>query len=98
MMGKDTDTVNIEEMKQNIDLIMQQIPIFKEEFTKISKSKVELSSVDIEKIINNALSKGELSIFQRRIVEGFYDTWMAVFMMVGSDKEALQIVFNMIGI
>lgn len=98
MIGKENDSVSTEEMKQNIELIKEQIPIFKKEFTKIAKNKVELNSSDIEKIINNALKSGELSIFQERIMTGFYDTWMAVFMMVGSDKEALQIVFNMIGV
>ncbi|AFS79553.1 hypothetical protein Curi_c25580 [Gottschalkia acidurici 9a] len=96
MQNENENTVTPKEMKLNIELIKKNLPIFKEEFNKIARSKVEVNARDIDKIINKALDKGELSIFERRIMNGFYETWMAIFMMVGSDREALEIVFRMI--
>lgn len=96
MNTKDENAVTPQEMKQHIELIKRNIPIFKEKFSKVAKSKVEVNGRDIDKIISQALKEGNLNPFEERIMNGFYESWMAIFMMVGSDREALEIIFRMI--
>lgn len=92
----DSSLVTLEEMKENFELIKSEIPRFKEKFTTVSKLKTELDNIDIDRIINESIDEANLNKTDTRIVEGFYETWMSVFMMVGSDREALEIVFKMI--
>lgn len=93
---EDSSLVTPEEMKENFELIKTQIPRFKEKFTTASKLKTEITNMDINRIINESVNEANLNEADTRIIEGFYETWMSVFMMVGSDREALEIVFKMI--
>ncbi len=95
-MKHDQDTVSPKEMKDNLPLIKAQIPIFKSKFSEVSKVKLEVTNNDIDRIIKAALKAGDLNKDEERIMNGFYETWMAIFSMVGSDREALEITFKMI--
>lgn len=95
-MKDDYDLVTPKEMKENITLIKAQIPIFKEKFSEVSKVKLEVTNNDTDRIIKEALKAGNLNEDEERIMNGFYETWMAIFSMVGSDREALEIAFKMI--
>lgn len=92
----DKDLVTLKNMKENIDLIKKQIPTFKHKFSKVSKTKLEVSNIDIDRIITESVLEADLNDEESKILNGFYETWMSIFMMVGSDREALEIVFRMI--
>lgn len=93
------ETVSPEEMKSNIKLIEKHIPIMKDRLSKKLREKEgKLSSIDIEDIIESSLKECNLAPEGKRIVEGFYETWMSIFMMVGSDKESLIIALRAIGV
>lgn len=92
----DKDLVTLKDMKDNIDLIKSEIPTFKHKFSKVSKTKLEVSNIDIDRIITESVIDANLDGEKTKILNGFYETWMSIFMMVGSDKEALEIVFRMI--
>lgn len=93
------ETVSPEEMKANIKLIEKHIPIMKERLSKKLREKEgKLNSIDVEYIIESSLNECNLAPEGRRIVEGFYETWMSIFMMVGSDKESLIIALRAIGL
>lgn len=95
----EVETVSPEEMKANIKLIEKHIPIMKEKLSnKLREKEGKLQSKDIEDIIEGPLKECNLAPEGRRIVEGFYETWMSIFMMVGSDKESLIIALRAIGI
>ncbi|KNF08253.1 hypothetical protein CLPU_8c00180 [Gottschalkia purinilytica] len=99
MDNTEEQIVSPEEMRANIEIIKGHLPIFKNNFTKFAKQKNgDITSGEIDKIINESLKQGNLSEKGLRIVNSFYETWMAVFMMVGNDKEALEIVFRMLGL
>ena len=91
----DGDLVTPKEMKENIGLIKAQIPNFKKRFSEISKVKLKVSNIDIDRIIRASVEEENLNDEEKRIMNGFYETWMAIFDMVGSDREALEIVFKM---
>ncbi len=95
-MDNNEDIITPKEMKENIDLIKSQIPNFKKRFSEVSNRKLEVSNFDISKIISESIEKENLNSEEKRIMGGFYETWMSIFMMVGSDREALEIVFRMI--
>lgn len=95
-MDHDIDAITPKEMKENIDLIKSQIPNFKKRFSEVSKVKLEVSNFDINKIITESVEKEDLNDEEKRIMNGFYETWMAIFMIMGSDREALEVVFRMI--
>lgn len=93
------ETVSPEEMRENFKLIEKNIPIMKEKLSKKLREKNgELSSIDIEQLIVSSLDESKLAPAGRRILEGFYETWMSIFMMVGNDKESLIIALRTIGI
>lgn len=92
----DVDLVSLKAMKDKLDLIKSQIPTFIKNFSAVSKSKVEVSNIDIDRIIKKSVDESDLNEEDTELINGFYETWMSVFMMVGSDKEALEIVFKMI--
>lgn len=92
----DKDLVTLKDMKENIDLIKKQIPTFKYKFSKVSKTKLEVSNIDIDRIITESVLEANLNGEEAKVLNGFYETWMSIFMMVGSDREALEIVFRMI--
>lgn len=92
----DEDIVGLEEMKQHFELIKQHIPNFKKNFSEVAKNKLNVTNIDIHKITEKSLKEAGLNREETRIIEGFYGTWMSIFMMVGSDREALEIVFKMI--
>lgn len=95
-MKDDYDTVSPKEMKENLALIKAQIPNFKAKFSEVSKVKLEVTNNDIDRIIKEAIKAGQLNEDEERIMNGFYETWMAIFSMVGSDREALEVTFKMI--
>ncbi len=92
----DDELVTPKEMKENIDLIKSQIPNFKKRFSVVSKVKLKISNIDINRIIKESVENENLNDEEKRIMNGFYETWMSIFTMVGSDREALEIVFRMI--
>ncbi len=92
----DVDLVSLKAMKDNLDLIKSEIPTFIKNFSEVSKSKLEVSNLDIDRIIKRSVNESVLNEEDTELINGFYETWMSVFMMVGSDKEALEIVFKMI--
>ena len=92
----DKELVSLKEMKENLDLIKSEIPTFKHKFSKVAKTKLELSNIDIDRIITESVKAANLNEKDTKIINGFYETWMSIFMMVGSDREALEIVFKMI--
>lgn len=92
----DDELVTPQEMKENIALIKAQIPNFKRRFSEISKVKLKISNIDIDRTIKASVEEENLNDDEKRIMNGFYETWMSVFSMVGSDREALEIVFRMI--
>ena len=92
----DIDLVSLKAMKDNLDLIKSEIPRFIKNFSEVSKTKLEVSNIDIDRIIKKSVDESDLSKENTELINGFYETWMSIFMMVGSDKEALEIVFKMI--
>lgn len=93
------DTVSPDEMKQNFNIIEKNIPIMKEKLSKkLRENEGKLKSMDIEELIVTSLDESKLAPAGRRILEGFYETWMSIFMMVGNDKESLIITLRTIGI
>lgn len=95
----DVDTVSPEEMKSNFKLIEKNIPIMKEKLSrKLREKEGVLKSMDIEELIDSSLDESGLAPAGRRILEGFYEIWMSIFMMVGNDKESLIIALRTIGI
>ncbi len=92
----DKDLVSLKEMKENLDLIKSEIPRFKDNFSKVAKNKLKLNNIDIDRIIRESVEAADLDEKDTKVLNGFYETWMSVFMMVGSDREALEIVFRMI--
>lgn len=92
----DEDLVSLTEMKENFELIKEHIPNFKKNFNEISDNKLNVTNIDIHKITEKSIKEANLNKEDERIIDGFYGTWMSIFMMVGSDKEALEIVFKMI--
>ena len=92
----DEDIVSLTEMKENFELIKEHIPNFKKNFNEISDNKLNVTNIDIHKITEKSIKEANLNKEDERIIDGFYGTWMSIFMMVGSDKEALEIVFKMI--
>lgn len=92
----DEDLVSLTEMRENFELIKEHIPNFKKNFNEISDNKLNVTNIDIHKIIEKSIKEANLNKEDERIIDGFYGTWMSVFMMVGSDREALEIVFKMI--
>jgi hypothetical protein len=52
----------------------------------------------MQELIDSSLDESQLAPSGRRILEGFYETWMSIFMMVGNDKEALIVALRTIGI
>lgn len=99
MFNKESDVVSHEEMRNNFHTIKSHLPIFKIKFDKVlrdSDGDVSVSSLDT--LIKEALEEGNLNFAEKRILNGFYETWMAIFMMVGSDKQSLEILFKSIGI
>lgn len=93
---EDEDLVSLTEMKENFELIKEHIPNFKKNFNEISDNKLNVTNIDIHKITEKSIKEANLNKEDERIIDGFYGTWMSIFMMVGSDKEALEIVFKMI--
>lgn len=92
------DTVSVEEMNKNFNIIEKNIPILKNKLSKELREKEgNLSSRDIERILDASLDEASLAPRGRRILEGFFEMWMGVFMMVGSDKESLIIALRMLG-
>ncbi len=83
-------------MKENFELIKEHIPNFKKNFNEVSENKLNVTNIDIHKITEKSVEEANLNEEETRIVDGFYGAWMSIFMMVGSDKEALEIVFKMI--
>ena len=94
--GDDEDIVSLTEMKDNFELIKEHIPNFKKNFNEVSDNKLNVTNIDIHKITEKSLKEANLNKEDEKIVDGFYGAWMSIFMMVGSDKEALEIVFKMI--
>ncbi|OHW63473.1 hypothetical protein EUAN_03370 [Andreesenia angusta] len=95
----DVDTVSPKEMLDNFKLIEKNIPIMKDRLSKKLREKDGvLKSVDIEELIESSLDESGLAPAGRRILEGFYEIWMSIFMMVGNDKESLIIALRTIGI
>jgi hypothetical protein len=95
----DVDTVSPKEMVDNFKLIEKNIPIMKDRLSKKLREKNgELKSIDIEELIESSLDESGLAPAGRRILEGFYEIWMSIFMMVGNDKESLIIALRTIGI
>lgn len=92
----DKDLVSLKEMKANLELIKSEIPTFKHNFSKVAKTKLELNNIDIDRIIRESVEAANLNEKDTKIINGFYETWMSIFMMVGSDREALEIAFKMI--
>ena len=92
--ASDIDLVSLKAMKENLDLIKSEIPTFIKNFSEVSKSKLEVSNIDIDRIIKKSVDESDLNEEDTELINGFYETWMSVFMMVGSDKEALEIVFK----
>lgn len=97
--GLDVETVSPKEMKENFKLIEKNIPIMKDKLSKKLREKNgSLSSMDIEELIVSSLEESCLAPAGKRILEGFYEIWMSIFMMVGNDKESLIIALRTIGI
>lgn len=95
----DVDTVSPKEMLDNFKLIEKNIPTMKDRLSKKLREKDGvLKSADIEELIDSSLDESGLAPAGRRILEGFYEIWMSVFMMVGNDKESLIIALRTIGI
>lgn len=95
----DVDTVSPKEMLDNFKLIEKNIPTMKDKLSKKLREKDGvLKSADIEELIDSSLDESGLAPAGRRILEGFYEIWMSVFMMVGNDKESLIIALRTIGI
>lgn len=90
------DIVTPAEMKENLEMIKEQIPTFKKNFSEVSKNKLNVTNIDIHRIIEKSVKEADLNEADTRVLDGFYGTWMSIFMMVGSDREALEIVFKMI--
>jgi hypothetical protein len=97
--GLDIETVSPKEMKENFKIIEKNIPIMKEKLSKKLREKDgKLTSMEIEELIVSSLDESSLAPAGRRILEGFYEIWMSIFMMVGNDKESLIIALRTIGI
>lgn len=95
----DVETVSPKEMVDNFKLIEKNIPIMKDKLSKKLRDRNgELKSIDIEELIESSLNESGLAPAGRRILEGFYEIWMSIFMMVGNDKESLIIALRTIGI
>ncbi|MDO5707263.1 MAG: hypothetical protein Q4P31_01305 [Andreesenia angusta] len=94
----DIDTVSVEEMNKHFNIIEKNIPILKEKLSReLRQSNGELKSRDIERILDESLDEASLAPKGRRILEGFFEMWMGVFMMIGSDKESLIVALRMLG-
>jgi len=99
MINNDLDIVSNEEMKDNFHVIRKHLPIFKAKFDKVLRDTNGDASVsDLDILIKESLKEGDLNFSEKRILNGFYETWMAIFMMVGSDKKSLEILFQSIGV
>lgn len=94
----EVDTVSLEEMNKHFNIIEKNIPILKNKLSKELREKDgNLNSRDIERILDESLDEASLAPAGRRILEGFFEIWMGVFMMMGSDKESLIVALRMLG-
>lgn len=94
----DVETVSVEEMKKHFNIIEKNIPVMKEKLSsKLREKNGDLTSSDIEELIVSSLKEASLAPAGNRVLEGFYETWMSIFMMVGNDKESLIIALRTLG-
>jgi len=99
MINKDYEVVSEEEMRDNLDVIKRHLPIFKLRFDNASnKIDRDLTAEEMDIIIKESLNEGNLNFAEKRVLGGFYESWMVLFMMVGNDKEALKLLFQHIGV
>jgi hypothetical protein len=95
MINYDSDIVSNEEMKDNFHVIKKHLPIFKDKFDIVLRDTDGDASVsDLDRLIRESLEEGNLNFSEKRILNGFYETWMAIFMMVGSAEKSLEILFR----
>ncbi len=94
----DVDTVSNEEMLKHFNIIEKNIPIMKKNLSdKLRETEGNISSIQIEEVLVKSLDEAGLAPTGRRILEGFFEIWMGVFMMIGNDKESLIVALRMIG-
>jgi len=99
MINNDSDIVSGEEMRENFHVIRKHLPIFNDKFDKILRETdgdVPVSKMDI--LIKESLEEGNLNFSEKRMLNGFYETLMAIFMMVGDPEKSLDILFKDIGV
>jgi len=98
VLNNDTNIVTNDEMRDKFHIIKKHLPIFKTKFDKILEHNQDASIKDLDMLIIDALEEGNLTPSEKRILNGFYESWMATYLMVGSPRKSLEILFNIIGV